>query len=84
MRSHDLNRLLDKPGFEVSTVWKYLFRFTAHGRLWVAPAGGAGDSERHCNAREPRSALLRVTPAAFDISEIAAQKEQKHGKREVN
>ena len=36
MRSHDLNRLLDKPGCEASTVWKYLLQF--HG--WRILLGG--------------------------------------------
>ena len=67
MRSHDLNRLLDKPGSEASTLLEISFSIPPHANdFWAGQAGGADDSGRHCNARAPGCALLRVAPAAFN------------------
>ena len=54
MRSHDLNRLLDKPACEASTLLEIAFSIPPHANdFWVGQAGGADDSGRHCNARAP-------------------------------
>ena len=66
MRSHDLNRLLDKPGCEAATLLEISFSTPPHvNDAGITQAASADESDRHCNGPAPKRVFFRLKYSAF-------------------